>query len=126
MAESKAAGEVALCDFEFCANKYSDEQLRAQVWEIAQLMGVVETTGKSKEEFEGFLKAVQAKMHDNPYHKYMHICDVTQVRGLPAAVPPSTAAPQMTAAHCVQEQITGGNPKAFANMRVALVRAPMS
>ena len=28
----------------------------------------------------------------------------------------------LTAAHCVQQQITAGNPKAFADLRVSLVR----
>ena len=32
----------------------------------------------------------------------------------------------LTAAHCVQQQITAGNPKAFADLRVSLVRAPAS
>ena len=31
----------------------------------------------------------------------------------------------LTAAHCVQEQITAGDPSAFGNLRVSLVRAPV-
>ena len=79
--ESK--GDATVCDFEFCANERSDDQLREHMWEIATLLGVVEATGKSKAEFEGFLKDVQSRMPDNPYHKYMHICDVTQVAAHP-------------------------------------------
>ena len=30
----------------------------------------------------------------------------------------------LTAAHCVQEQITAGDPRAFADLRVSLVRIP--
>ena len=29
----------------------------------------------------------------------------------------------LTAAHCIQQQITAGDPRAFANLRVSLVRA---
>jgi hypothetical protein len=31
----------------------------------------------------------------------------------------------LTAAHCVQQQITAGDPRAFSNLRVSLVRAPV-
>ena len=30
----------------------------------------------------------------------------------------------LTAAHCIQQQITAGDPRAFADLRVSLVRAP--